>query len=230
VATPGPIQRDSFPLLEYAAPRAMYIYSGQQAQRLQHFDERTYQSYIAPLEKNRVLAQLDDAALKGIFCDFFPSVNPGLQQFVRLRVEGALAPDSRLRSIPCIFRGMNDVLVFEPSLARTNPIVQRLSNAEAALGSSSGNWSQAVEEIKSSLDSVQAYDAQSAGWSAAHYAYLAAEVSLRLGQEAQAKALVLRGLQLEPDSEELRYVARILVREKILQPAEVPPVADIAGG
>lgn len=228
IATPGPIQRDSFPLLEYAAPRAMYIYSGQQAQRLQHFDERTYQSYIAPLEKNRVLAQLDDAALKGIFCDFFPSVNPGLQQFVRLRVEGALAPDSRLRSIPCIFRGMNDVLVFEPSLARTNPVVQRLSNAEAALGSSAGNWSQAVEETKSALDSIQAYDAQSAGWSPAHYAYLAAEVSLRLGQEAQAKALVLRGLQLEPNSEELRYLSRILVREKILPPAEVPPDANVA--
>ena len=222
VAGPGPVQQDAFPLLEYAAPRAMYLYAGSEAQGLQHFDERTYQSYIAPAEKNRVLAQLDDATLKSVFCGDFGSINPGLEEFVRLRVGGNLAPDSRLRSIPCVFRGADDVVVFEPAAAQTNPAVERLFKAEAMLGSSSADWSQATAEIKDALDAVQAYAGPNAGWSPAHYAYLGAEMSLRIGHAAEAKAILQRGLQLEPDSPELGYVARIMIREGLLEQAELP--------
>jgi len=35
---------------------------------------------------------------------------------------------------------------------------------------------------------------------------------------------LLRGLQLEPDSMELRYLSRILVRRGIFKPAEVPKI------
>ncbi len=223
VPNPGPIQRDGFPLLEYAAPRAMYLYSGRQAQRLLRFDERTYQSNIAPLEKNLALAQLDETALKSIFCDFFPSVNPRLQQFVRTRVEGYLAQDARMRSLPCVFRGASAVAVFEPPLARTNIIVHRLANAEAMLGNSTADPSKAVADIKNTLDEIQSYNQQNAGWSAGHYANLAAEESLLLGNVAQAKAIIVRGLQLEPDSEELLYLSRILIREAVTQPSEVFP-------
>jgi spermidine synthase len=223
VPDPGPIQRDGFPMLEYAAPRAMYLYSGRQAQRLLRFDERTYQSNLASLEKNQALTQLDEAALKSIFCDFFPSVNQRLQQFVRTRVEGYLAQDARMRSLPCVFRGASNVAVFEPSLARTNIIVHQLANAEAMLGNSTADPSKAVADMKNALDEIQSYNRQNAGWSAGHYANLAAEESLHLGNAAQAKAIVVRGLQLEPDSDELLYLSRILIREGILQPAEVSP-------
>ena len=37
----------------------------------------------------------------------------------------------------------------------------------------------------------------------------------------QAKAVLLRGLQLEPDSDELHYLSRILVRRGILKPDEI---------
>ncbi len=37
------------------------------------------------------------------------------------------------------------------------------------------------------------------GWPAAHYADLAIKVSLQEGNVVQAKAILARGLQLEPD-------------------------------
>jgi hypothetical protein len=128
-----------------------------------------------------------------------------------------------MRSLPCIFRGASNVAVFEPPLARTNIIVHQLANAEAMLGNSTADPSMAVADIKNTLDEIQSYNPQNAGWSVGHYANLAAEESLHLGNVAQAKAVVVRGLQLEPDSDELLYLSRILIREGILQPAEVSP-------
>jgi len=216
VPGPGPVQRDFFPVLEYAAPRAMYIYTGRQAQRLQRFDERTWQSNIAPPEKNRALAQLGDDDLKAIFGEF-PSVDPGLQQFVRARVEGTLLSDFQLRSVPCIFRGTNDVVVYDPPNAPE--VFRRLADAEAELENSPANRAAAVEEIKNILDSVTSYSRQNDGWSAGYYAYLAAEVGLRLGNPAEARAILARGLQLDPESEELNYLARILAREEAPSPS-----------
>jgi len=221
VAGPGPVQRDDYPILEYAAPRAMFIDVGRQAEGLQRFDERTYQLFVAPLEKDLALGQMDDATLKNIFCSSFASVNPGLQRFVQLRVEGNVAPDAGLLSMPCIFRGSVDFVVYEPPVAQTNPIVRRLANAESML-ENSPNQAQAVEEIRSALAAVRAYEPESAGWSAAYYACLGSEVGLRLGNSAAARAILLRGLQLEPGSQELNYLARIFLREGILQPGDLP--------
>ena len=46
-----------------------------------------------------------------------------------------------------------------------------------------------------------------------------------LGNAAQARAILLRGLQLEPDSEQLRYLAPILVREGVVQASELELVS-----
>jgi len=216
IPNPGPLQRDNFQRLEYAAPRALFIDSGRQAERLQSFDERTWQLHLAPPEKDRGLAQLGDADLASVFGEF-PSVDPGLQQFVRARVEGTLSSDDQLRSLPCIFRGTNETAVF--SAPDAPEIFRRLADADAQLENSPADQPQAVDEIKNLLDSVQNYNPQSAGWSAAYYASLAAEVSLRLGNVAEAKAILLRGRQLDPNSDELNYLARIYIHDGILPPA-----------
>jgi len=80
---------------------------------------------------------------------------------------------------------------------------------------------QAVEHIKNILDSIQNYDRQRDGWSAGYYAFLAAEVSFQAGNAAEAKSILLRGLQLDPDSDELKYLSRIFIRHGILQAAEI---------
>lgn len=218
----GPLQRDNFPQLEYSTPRAMFI--GQPADRLQRFDERTWQAHIAAPEKNRSLAQLNDADLKNIFGEY-SSVDPGLQQFVQARVEGTLLADGQLRSLPCVFRGTNATAIFSPPGAPE--IFQKLAAADAALENSPAEQAQAVAEIKNILDSIHDYNRETAGWSAGYYAYLAVEVSLHLGSDEEAKAILQRGLQLDPDSDELRYLLRIFIRRGLVQPTTV---AAISGG
>ena len=209
IADAGPVQRDNFPILEYAAPRAMFIDAGLQAEGIQRFDERTWQWHIAPPEKNRVLSQLDSEDLENIFREF-PSVDPGLQQFVRARVEGTLA-DSQLCSLPCIFHGTNATAVFY--LPDAPAVFKQLANADAELENSSAGQTQAVYQIKIILDSLQNYDRRRDGWSAGYYAYVAAETCFRSGNPAEARTILSRGLQLEPDSEELNYLWRILARD-----------------
>jgi spermidine synthase len=224
VPGPGPIQREDFPILEYEAPRALYMFLGQHARRLEHFDERTVQMALARPEKNDALAKLDPAALNTIFISAFHSMNPDLQAYVQMRLSGRADPQQYpLLAMPCVFRDTNsEPLIFMPDSARTNAVVRQLFNAEAALQSDLTNRLQAVESIKNVLDTMQLYRRQEAGWSAAYYADLAVKAGLRLGNAAQAKAILLRAMQLEPDSEELLYLSRILVREGILQPSEVP--------
>jgi len=124
--------------------------------------------------------------------------------------------------MPCIFRGSVEFAVYEPLAAQTNDIVRRLANAESML-ENSPNQAQAVTEIKSALDAVRSYTPKTAGWSAAYYACLGSEVSLRLGNSADARAILLRGLQLEPGSPELNYLARIFRHEGVLSPGDAPP-------
>ena len=219
VPGPGPIQHDAFPILEYAAPRAMYICVGKQAERLQRFDERTWQSNIAPLEKDRVLGGLDDVALRTIFCGSYSSMDPGLEYYVRMRIQENVPPDFGLLSMPAVWRGTNDVVPFDPPNAP--PVLHALAGAEVALENESADRAGAVVTIQHLLEDLPGYNRQDAGWSAGYYAFLAAEVSLRLGNAPQAKALLLRGLQLEPDSEELNYLSRIMIHEGILQLSEV---------
>jgi len=141
-----------------------------------------------------------------------------------MRLAGRADPQQLpLLAMPCVFRDRNNrPILYVPESARTNAVVRQLSNAEATLRVNATNQLQAVESIESALAGTQGYDRQSAGWSAAYYADLGVKPSLRLGEAAHAKAIFLRGPQLEPESEELSYLARVLIREGIVKPSEVP--------
>ena len=219
---PGRIQSDNHPILEYEAPRGFYIYLGRGAQRFQAFDERTWQTGLAAPEKSQALAELGMTNLVTIFGGVAPSVNHDLQAYMRNRMGGG--PGNLFfgnRVMPCVFQDTKAAaVVFAPPSGATNAIVRQLYNAEIMLRSDATKQLPAVESIRDALDAVQTYQPQNADWSPAHYAGLAVKAGLRLGKPGQAKAILLRGLQLEPDSEELRYLARILVREGILQPPE----------
>jgi hypothetical protein len=220
IAGAGPLQTDVRPVLEYVAPRAMYVAANRQAQQLQRFDERTYQTQMEPPEKARALHALGDDGLKALFYDAYPSVNPGLQQYVRSRVENNGNGDMGLMSMPCVFRPFDQIMIFEPAVARTNVLVGQLCEAEAMVERNPENCSAAVEAIRDGLNAVRGYDRGSAGWSAAYIAYVGSEAGLRIGHAADAKAILLRGLQLEPDSEELNYLSRIMIREGTLLASE----------
>ena len=126
--------------------------------------------------------------------------------------------------MPCVFQGTNGgTLVFARPSAATNVISSQLYYAERALRTNPKEWPLAVQNIAKILDGLKNYNLQEMDWSPAYYADLAVKASLRLGNTAEAKAILLRGLQLEPDSKQLAYLSRILVREGILQPAELAP-------
>jgi predicted membrane-bound spermidine synthase len=225
VSGPGPVQSDDFPILEYAAPRAFYMYQNRQGvQQMQKYDERTWQTGIAPPPKNKVLADLGLVDLISIFGRNFSSGNQQLQSFLNDRFQGQVGSLTFGNLImPCVFQDTNSrALVYEPPSAATNLNARELYFAEVILKTEPARQSQAIEAIQLILASVKDYKPQDSDWSAAYYADLAVKTSLRLGNAAKAKAILLRGLQLEPDSEELAYLSRILIREGILQPSEVP--------
>jgi spermidine synthase len=221
---PGPLQTDNHPILEYEAPRGFYIFLGQGAQRFQAYDERTWQMELAPPGKNGALEQLDIAQLGAVFGGVAPSVNHDLESYLRDRSEGqtgSLVFGNRV--MPCVFAATNTrTIIYAPPSAQTNGITRQLYFAEMTLRTKPAEQAEAIESIAQALNSVRDYNPQAADWSPAYYADLAAEASLRLGNAEQAKTILLRGLQLEPDSDQLRYFSRILIHRGILQPAEIP--------
>jgi hypothetical protein len=224
VPGPGRVQTDAHPILEYAAPRTFYIYLGRGSERFQNFDERTLQMDLAPRGKNEALARLGMAELQQIFSRVAPSVNHALQARLQMQITGSRDPAQlRLLTMPFVFRGTNDAILFMPDIARTNAIANQLFNAEAVLRTNPTNQLAAVLNIQQTLDMPELDRLQVKGWSAANYASQAVKACVRLGEGGLAKSILLRGMQLDPDSEELHYLSRILIREGMLQPLDLPP-------
>ncbi len=225
---PGAIQRDNLPLLEYEATRAFYMYHHGSigVQRLQIYDERTWQMDLAPIEKDRTLAGLDAASLKAIFGNYFSSWNPQLQSYLGNYIAGRVGSLAFGNLImPCVFQDTNaSPIVSAPPSVATNLISRQLYYAEVMLRTEPQERLAAIQGIGKMLDGLTNYNPQDIDWSPAYYADLAVKASLRLGNTAEAKTILLRGLQLEPDSEQLQYLSRILVRRGILRPDEIPPI------
>ncbi len=223
---PGRIQTDNRPILEYEAPRDFYIYLGIGAHLFQAFDERTWQMELAPAGKNQVLAQLDLAQLVPIFGGVAPSVNHDLETYLRNLSQGqsgSMVFGDRV--MPCVFGSTNigaGIPALAPPSAQTNAVTRQLYFAESALRTDPARQMDAIEHIAQALNLVRDYNPQKADWSPAYYADLAVKACLRLNNAAEAKAILLRGLQLEPDSDELHYLSRILIARGMLQPADVP--------
>ena len=229
VPGPGALQEDNFPILEYAAPRAFYIHLLDRGVfRLQSFDERTWQMDLAADGVINDLARLDRPALHTIFGGSQASANPDLQLYLTDRY-AEFASHTRAkplivgnRAMPCSLQGTNKTFgISSPPSAATNALTRQLAKAEYLLRSDPAKQLDAVASIENALDSVVNYNAKDADWSPAFYADLAVKASLRASDSKRAKAILLRGLQLEPDSDQLHYLSRILVREEILQPADL---------
>jgi spermidine synthase len=212
VPPPGRLQTDDLPILEYEAPTAFYVHLGETVSTLDPYDERTWQMDIASLDKTRDLGQLTPPDLSTVFSRY-SSVNTELTAYIRMLVDPAAGSQS-LRSMPCVFHGSIETLVFAPEAARTNSVVRELAEAELAFrGNSAESLKTAVATTKQILDATKPNDPENEGWKADYYAGLAVKASLRLGSDEQAKQILARGLLLEPKSLELNYLSRILARE-----------------
>jgi spermidine synthase len=213
---PGPVQSDIRPVLEYDAPRAFYINAG--AQAFQNYDERTWQMDLAPAEKNEVLSNLSLFDLAPIFHELVGSGNAQLQSYLDNRYQGhvgSMAFGNRI--MPCIFQDTNaTVLIYRPPSALTNMLARQFYYAEVALwrGNASDKVT-AIKAIKDYLGVVQNYDPQTVDWSASHYADIGVKACLQAGNIEQAETILEEGLRLEPDSEQLQYLSRIIARKEV---------------
>jgi hypothetical protein len=224
---PGPVQGDDFPILEYAAPRAFYVHGWSRGvNRLMRFDERTWQMDLASDEVNSDLSKLDPPTLKTIFGGVNGSVNYDLlayleNHYAQYTGHGPAKPIViGNHAMLCSLQGTNKNFgVYTPPSAETNMMTRALAQAEYTLRGDPVN-SAAIECIENVLATVSGYRPQEADWSPAYYADLAVKASLRVPDPARARAILLRGLQLEPDSDQLGYLSRILLREKVLQPGD----------
>jgi spermidine synthase len=93
IAGDGSIQRDLFPVLEYAAPKAFYI--GTSSQMLAMFDERTRQQSLAPTAKRAALRALPFEQAQSVFAGA-STINEELLDSIRGLPSAA--------GVPCVFR------------------------------------------------------------------------------------------------------------------------------
>ena len=84
--------------------------------------------------------------------------------------------------------------------------------------------SAAVTNIKTILDHLTSSDLGDPTRKADYYADLAVKGSLQVGNTTLAREILLRGLQLEPQSRGLWYLARIMIHEGVLQASDLPIV------
>ena len=215
VVGPGQIQSDDLPVLEYRAPKAFYMFmeSHEGLVDFDNYDERTWQVRLAPKDKNDILSRLTLDDLAPIFHNNSSSGNGQLQAYLDNLFSGhsgSMTVGDRV--MPCVFPDPGArILIYASPDAKTNLVTRRLYFDEVALLNNDPSvQSNAVVSIKTTLDNLQNYDPMASGWPADHYADLAIKVSLQEGNVVQAKAILARGLQLEPDSEELQYLSRVI--------------------
>jgi hypothetical protein len=125
IAGPGPVQTDLFPILEYAAPPALYF--GDRSRMLDRYDERTRQQLLAPGKKRALLHSLSLVNAQIVF-NGFSTINGELY--------GCLFGNSLGAGVPCAFQTPNPA----PPPEADGSL---LSNAEHAFAA--GNLDQAAQ-------------------------------------------------------------------------------------
>ena len=214
IAGPGPVHSDDLPILEYQAPRVFYLYLSRGGMGdFLNYDERTWQLGAAPIRKNSVLTGLTLPDLAPLFGHPFGTGDQQLQSYLDHCFQGgvgALAFGDRV--MPCVFLGAKaSQVVYTPPGVQTNLLTRQLYIDEVALLSGGKlDQSNAIANIKAILAHAQGYQPEKANWRAAHYAAIAAKASFTNGNVPQAKAILQRGLELEPDSKELAYLLRVV--------------------
>jgi len=203
----GLVQSDTFPILEYDAPRAFFI--GDTASRLTRFDERTWQCDFASPEKRAAAAALDSASLRDIFNQHF-TINAELWQTLVLHNQGKPASSS---VGPCLFfptDGKSEDQ-FPPNASDE---LKRLLRARTALQRNETNWLAQIDIIRDTLLSPAANKLpKDSEESAERFAAAAARACLAHRQFERAKELLAIGVRADPQDIELAYLQRILERE-----------------
>ena len=166
-------------------------------------------------EKVNALESLDVSALRDVF-GHFTSVNDQLYRCLVARFEAAAnRPTGADPGIPFIFhsRGSPPIKVNMPE--HVSEEWKRLLEAMAAIQTEPASWPGPVTTIQAILAKHNLDPrVRVAGQSPMDLAALGAKTCLRNGDPDQAGNLILAGLKIDPKSPELRYLGRIVERER----------------
>ena len=213
IAGEGPIQTDAFPILEYDAPEAFFV--GANSSVVFAYDERTWQSEMAPREKYEVLRGMDDTRLAAIFGKY-DSVNLDVQKTLYWRTRLPLRPGDPglyvdIHPLPSVFRPMNSPHAPVEVLPQDNDAIRALAIAEELLGINSPNKARGISLIETTLQGqIDGVPPKVPETTASFYAALAIRASFHLGRKEDAIKLLAMGLKLDPESPQLGYLRRVL--------------------
>lgn len=206
------VQSDSFPVLEYEAPRAFFL--GQRAEDFLKFDERTWQSTLASTEKQRILGQLTTADLE-VICKEYKSVNPELNSYLKQRFtagtnETMVPVFAGNNPVPFIFQTYAGAKDLPNVSAETTPEEKALLTAEALIFTSPEKWREGVMTIEKTLNDMGAKTTRDPlKWKPDHFLCLAIRTALANRDFARAGEL-LKLEQYVEETREMRYLKRIV--------------------
>ena len=210
--SPGAIQTDGFPVLEYEAPVAFFI--GAKAQRIMRFDERTWQAGFASTERRGALLALDEKAIRGVFER--DSINRELWATVAERLKrakytsGQPAPTA---IAPSLFDpSSTNVASWLPPDA--SPALKELITARVQLQQGEGDLVKNAELVRRTLaEQLVATGAATPERNSVLFAAIAARACI-LGKQYQLAAdLIMLGQKFDPQDNELAFLSRMLERE-----------------
>ena len=216
IAGEGPVQSDAFPILEYAAPKAFYI--GAFAQQLFLYDERTWQSGLAPAGKKSVLNSISDELLGSVFLDYTSS-NRELLQFLTWRKKisenmGGHDIYQGIPFLPSLFRSP-DSFPAKAELPQNSSIeFTRLTGAQALIFSQPSRWREGVEAIEAILLTYSRSSKKPAtiDWLPGHFASLAAKTRFSRDDMEGSRNAIALGLQIDSKDAQLLYLQRVIDR------------------
>ncbi len=195
----GEIHSEEYPILEYDAPKAFYM--GTISQFLNAFDERTWQWELVPALKRESLRSLNPEMVRRMF-HAFHSGNPELMGAIQAGATG---------SVPCLLGGLQPVRQVPPP--NSDETLKKLFQAEQWISTESSRWREGVQMISDVLKACEEGKNQGArNWSTTYFAFLAAKSAVLHEDLEQAWRVTDLGLRLDPGSEQLQYLKRILQR------------------
>lgn len=189
----------------------MAFFMGASAQRIMRFDERSWQSGLIPEERRRAFATLNDTALREVFER--DTINRGLWLAIteRLKRGRSYAPPGP--TTPSVFDPLSGGLGSDP-LPNTDAGVQTLVHALVGLQKGEGDIAANATLVRNTLAAqLVATGAKTPERNSIAYATVAARACLVAGLPQLAGDLLALGLKFDAASQELAYLARLLVRE-----------------
>jgi spermidine synthase len=214
--TPGRVQTDSNPVLEYEAPRAFY--EGSFAMNLMVFDERMLQSVFAPKEKQEALSGLSKSLLVGVF-EKYGSANSPMLNYVNWRNQPGRLPHGDEVYDPepfleFIFRTPKSY-PHNPRVATNASTTYAMFLTAEAIGFHPERWLEGVQKTESLLNNHDPnhWEDGKEEPNLAYFAAKAAKARFRHGDRIGALKTVKLGLGLVPDDVQLLFLKRLLERD-----------------